>query len=243
MKPNEVSKNRRAWRKWLWRGALAVFCLAVAFHLPVLWRVLHLKKENPRTTALTELRAAQGVVPQAEIAWLPYDRISPQLVRAVVAGEDPHFFQHNGFDWEALQAAAATNVEQLRYARGASTVTQQLAKNLFLSPSKNPTRKLHEALITWELEHTLDKPRIMEIYLNVIEWGDGIYGVENAARHYFNTSASELTEEQAAFLCAIIPNPRDTYNPEINPDRVEIKAQQIRQLMQNPALTLSRPTN
>ncbi|HEX7318158.1 MAG TPA: monofunctional biosynthetic peptidoglycan transglycosylase [Pyrinomonadaceae bacterium] len=247
MKSDEASKKqkkgRRAWAKWLLCAFAAVVCLSAVFHLPVLWGVINLKNENPRATALTELRAGEGIAPRSEFAWLPYERISPQLVRAVVAGEDPHFFEHRGFDWDAMGKAASTNLEQLRYARGASTVTQQLAKNLFLSPSKSPTRKLHEALITWELERTLDKRRIMEVYLNVIEWGEGIYGAENAARHYFNVSAADLNEEQAAFLCAMIPNPRGAYNPEINPDRVEIKAQQIRELMQSPALVLTQRAN
>jgi monofunctional biosynthetic peptidoglycan transglycosylase len=120
-----------------------------------------------------------------------------------------------------------------RFSRGASTVTQQLAKNLFLSPSKNPLRKAHEALITWEMEQMLGKRRILELYLNVIEWGDGVYGAEAASRHHFKTSAASLSSEQAAFLSAMIPNPRTTFNPNRNRRRVERRKRLILRLMRH----------
>jgi monofunctional biosynthetic peptidoglycan transglycosylase len=155
------------------------------------------------------------------------------LVRAVLAGEDQEFFDHSGFDWEEIEKAIKKDWEERGFVRGASTITQQLAKNLFLSTSKNPLRKLHEALITVELEAILSKRRILEIYLNVIEWGDGVYGAEAAARHYFATSAASLSVEQAAFLSAIIPSPLGTYNPARHPGRVERRRDLILRLMQH----------
>lgn len=130
-----------------------------------------------------------------------------------------------------IQKAIDENIEAGEFRRGASTVTQQLAKNLFLSTAKTPLRKAHEALITWEMENILSKRRILEIYLNVIEWGDGVYGAEAAARHYFNTSAASLTPDQAAFLSAIIPSPRGKYNPATNPRRVQRRKRIILRLM------------
>jgi len=125
--------------------------------------------------------------------WMPYDRVSRNLVRAVLAGEDSRFFDHSGFDWEEINKALEEDWKEGRFRRGASTITQQLAKNLFLSTSRNPLRKLHEALITKEMEWILGKRRILEIYLNVIEWGDGIYGAEAASRNYFNASAAAVS--------------------------------------------------
>jgi len=177
--------------------------------------------------------AEQGLPPKRSQIWIPYNRLSPNLVRAVLAGEDSRFFDHSGFDWEAIQKAIEEDWEEKEFRRGASTISQQLAKNLFLSTSKNPLRKLHEALITWEMEQILGKRRILEIYLNVIEWGNGIYGAETAARHYFNTSAASLNVEQAAFLSAIIPNPRGAYNPTKHPRRVERRQGLILRLMRH----------
>jgi monofunctional biosynthetic peptidoglycan transglycosylase len=176
---------------------------------------------------------SQGLTPKCEQTWVTYDRISPNLVRAVLAGEDSRFFDHSGFDWEEIQKAIEKDWREKRFVRGASTVTQQLAKNLFLSTSKNPLRKVHEALITWELEQFLGKRRILELYLNVIEWGDGIYGAEAASRHYFNTSAKSLSAEQAAFLSAMIPNPRTVYNPTRHRGRVERRRNLILRLMRH----------
>lgn len=139
--------------------------------------------------------------------WVPYSRISAHLKRAVIVTEDSAFWQHEGVDYEQLKDAVEVNLERMEFARGASTITQQLAKNLYLSPSKNPLRKLKELLITRELEVELSKQRILELYLNVIEWGDGIWGAEAAARHYFHTSAAELTAPEAALLAGAIANP------------------------------------
>lgn len=159
--------------------------------------------------------------------------MSRNLVRAVLAGEDSRFFDHSGFDWEEIGKALEKDWNEGKFSRGASTITQQLAKNLFLSTSKNPVRKLHEALITKEMEVILSKRRILEVYLNVIEWGDGIYGAEAAARNYFNTSAAALSADQAAFLSAIIPSPNGAFNPAKHRRRVERRKNLIARLMRH----------
>jgi monofunctional biosynthetic peptidoglycan transglycosylase len=214
-----------------------VAALGVLYHGYILFQVIRLKSNNPLSTALIDQRAREaesnGQTPKREQSWVPYERISPNLVRAVLAGEDSRFFDHSGFDWEQIQKAIEKDWAEKRFSRGASTVSQQLAKNLFLSTSKNPIRKLHEALITWEMERILGKRRILELYMNVIEWGDGIYGAEAAARHYFKTSASSLSAEQAAFLSAIIPNPRGAYNPIKHRRRVERRRYLIQRLMRH----------
>jgi monofunctional biosynthetic peptidoglycan transglycosylase len=175
---------------------------------------------------------ARGTPLRKEFTWVPYERISSNLTRAVLAGEDIRFFHHSGVDWQAIQVAIKQNWKEQRLARGASTINQQLAKNLFLSPSKNPVRKLHEALIAWEMEHILDERRILELYLNVIEWGDGVYGAEAAAHYYFNTSAATLDVEQAVFLAAIIPNPRLKHDPGKYTLEEENRVAKIKSLMQ-----------
>jgi monofunctional biosynthetic peptidoglycan transglycosylase len=184
---------------------------------------------------MAEARAA-GLEPKRAQTWVAYDRISPNLVRAVLAGEDSRFFDHAGFDWEEIRNALEKDWNEGKFSRGASTISQQLAKNLFLSTSKNPLRKLHEALITKEIEWVLGKRRILEIYLNVIEWGDGIYGAEAAARHYFNTSAANLGSDQAAFLSAIIPSPNGAFNPARHRPRVDRRRNLIVRLMRHVVL-------
>lgn len=164
-----------------------------------------LKKNNPTTTAFME--RYRGKAP-LQYQWVPYSQISPYLKRAVVIAEDAAFFDHSGFDWQAIREAIEKNWKKKELVRGGSGITQQLAKNLYLSPSKNLLRKLREILITVELERKLSKQRILELYLNVVEWGDGIYGAEAAAQHYFNTSAASLSPHQTAWLAAILPNPR-----------------------------------
>jgi monofunctional biosynthetic peptidoglycan transglycosylase len=138
---------------------------------------------------------------------VPYDAISPQLKRAVLVAEDIEFFSHGGFSFAELRQAVRDALSGRRELRGASTITQQLAKNLWLSPSRNPLRKIKEALLTWQLERELSKKRILELYLNVAEFGPGIYGVEAAARHYFGAAAAEVGERQAAELAAALPRP------------------------------------
>jgi monofunctional biosynthetic peptidoglycan transglycosylase len=178
--------------------------------------VQSLKTKNPTTTALIEQRAnEQKSTPKPIRTWISYKSISPHLRNAVLIAEDGAFFQHSGYDLEQIKESAKRNWREKRFARGASTITQQLAKNLYLSTSKNPLRKVQEFVIAQEMEKDLSKQRIFEIYLNVIEWGDGIYGIEPAARRYFGKSASELLPEEAAILAAMIPNPR-RYTPARN---------------------------
>lgn len=175
-----------------------------------------LAKTNPPTTAFIESRRAEagekGRSFTLHRTWVPLKRISPYLTRAVIVAEDASFYQHNGFDWEGLKAAATRNLDKGELRRGGSTITQQLAKNLYLSSEKSLFRKAREALLTWQLEGALTKKRILELYLNVAEWGRGIYGAEAAARHHFDKSAADLTPEEAALLAAMLPSPR-RYDP------------------------------
>jgi len=171
-----------------------------------------LRSSNPPTTAFMELRDEEallrGKTPHRMQRWTSYGRISPELKRAVLVAEDDAFWQHEGVDVEQLQESIETDWARGRFSRGGSTITQQLAKNLYLSPSKNPLRKLRELIIARRLEAELKKARIFELYLNVIEWGDGVYGAESAARTYFRKSAAELSQPEAALLAAAIVNPR-----------------------------------
>ena len=148
--------------------------------------------------------------PQARLQkqWISYAGISNHLKRAVIASEDDLFLQHNGFDWKGIQKAMEKNQQRGRVVAGGSTITQQLAKNLFLTPDKTPWRKAQEAVITVMIETLWSKQRTLEIYLNVIEWGNGVFGAEAAARHYYGVSASRLSAEQAARLAGMIPSPR-----------------------------------
>ena len=171
-----------------------------------------LKTANPTTTAFMELRdreaRAKGQTPRRVQRWTSYGRISPDLKRAVLVAEDDAFWQHEGVDFEQLQESIVKDWARRQFSRGGSTITQQLAKNLYLSPSKNPLRKVREWVIARRLEAELKKARILELYLNVIEWGDGIYGVDAAARIYFSKSAAELGTAESALLAAAIVNPR-----------------------------------
>jgi monofunctional glycosyltransferase len=171
-----------------------------------------LATSNPATTAFIELRArearAAGRKPRRMQRWVGYRHVSPDLKRAVLVAEDDAFFQHEGVDFEQLQESLELDWARGRFARGGSTITQQLAKNLYLSPSRNPLRKLRELVIARRLEAELTKARILELYLNVIEWGDGVYGVEAAAETYFHQPAATLGPEQSALLAGAIINPR-----------------------------------
>jgi monofunctional biosynthetic peptidoglycan transglycosylase len=188
----------------------------LAFEAITFPRVEDLVKANPTTTAWMELREAEaragGRKPRRVQVWVPLNAISANLKNAVLIAEDAAFFQHEGLDYNEIREAIKINADKLEFARGASTITQQLAKNLYLSPSKNPLRKIKELVLTFSLERHLSKKRIFELYLNVIEWGDGVYGAEAAARTYFGKSCSILSEEEAAALAAVIINPR-RYSP------------------------------
>ncbi|HPP45909.1 MAG TPA: monofunctional biosynthetic peptidoglycan transglycosylase [Accumulibacter sp.] len=167
---------------------------------------------NPRQTSFMSLRLDEmrQTNPHAELqrVWLDYGRISDQLKRAIIAAEDARFVDHDGFDWQGFQQAIEKNQKKGRFVAGGSTISQQLAKNLFLTPSKTPWRKAQEAVVTLMLEICWDKERIFEVYLNVIEWGNGVFGAEAAARHYYGVSAAHLSASQAARLAGMVPNPR-----------------------------------
>jgi monofunctional biosynthetic peptidoglycan transglycosylase len=191
-------------------GAIAFACLAYAWlTLP---DVRPLATANPSTTAFIELRADEalekGLKPRRVQRWVGYGHVSPELKRAVLVAEDDAFFQHEGVDLAQLQESLEIDWARGKFTRGASTITQQLAKNLYLSPSKNPLRKLKELIIARRLEAELKKARILEIYLNVIEWGDGIYGAEAASQVYFRSPAADLDPNEAALLAGAIINPR-----------------------------------
>jgi len=170
-----------------------------------------LAKKNPGKTAFMEWREAQwaeqGVKKTITQRWVPISQVSPLLIKAILIGEDDKFYQHEGFDYEAMEQAFEKNLKAGHFASGASTISQQLTKNLFLSPEKSLTRKVKEAILTWRMEHTLSKRRILELYVNVAEWGDGIFGIEAASRHYFHKSASALSSMEAARLASVLPNP------------------------------------
>ena len=197
------------------RSVIAVPAIAfalLAYVYLTLPDVRSLRTANPSTTAFMELRdreaRANGRAPRRVQRWIAYNRISPNLTRAVLVAEDDLFWRHEGVDLEQLQESLEADWTRGRFLRGGSTITQQLAKNLYLSPSKNPVRKLRELVIARRLEAELKKARILELYLNVIEWGDGIYGAEAASRAYFQTSAAALGPGESALLAAAIINPR-----------------------------------
>ena len=245
------------WTKILFLTLIGAVGVWLIYELVTFPAIGNLRTENPTTTSMIEYRLsearADGREPRKYMIWMPIEQISPHLQRAVLAGEDSRFFEHQGFDWEAIQKAwdeavregekeargeceadAKTKLEKKdcapseedwipplpSFKRGASTVTQQLSKNLYLSEDRNFLRKGREAIYTYFLERNLPKRRILELYLNVIEWGDGIYGAEAASRNYFNKSASNLTREEAAFLSAMIPSPLNVFNPAKNRKRV-----------------------
>lgn len=194
-----------------------------------------LAKENPKKSAFMEYREAewadQGKKIKITQYWVPLGRISPALVKAVLIGEDDKFYQHEGFDFDAMQKAIEKDIAEKKFKFGGSTISQQLAKNLFLTPSKNPVRKIKEAILTWRIEHTLTKKRILELYLNVAEWGEGIFGIEAAARHYYGKSAAGLGPYEAARLAAVLPNPRK-FNPLGQSRYVENRSRIIYGIMQ-----------
>ncbi|RXZ44989.1 monofunctional biosynthetic peptidoglycan transglycosylase [Crenobacter cavernae] len=190
----------------------ALLAALVLYNLWIFGHIVYWRSSNPSVSAFMneQLARLQEDDPDAELRhkWVPYERISANLKRAIVASEDAKFVDHEGFDWNGIEAAFEKNMKQGKIVAGGSTISQQLAKNLFLSSRKTPWRKLEEAAITVMLEAVLDKRRIFEIYLNVIEWGNGVFGAEAASRHYFGGSAARLAPAQAARLAAMVPNPR-----------------------------------
>lgn len=199
-------------KSWLWIGAGFIVLLLILYQFWLLAHVAWWVKHNPSSSAFMEqrLEIMQEKNPDAELRhrWVPYDQISNHLKRAVIAAEDAKFVDHEGFDWQGIQRAMVKNAKQGKIVAGGSTISQQLAKNLFLSGRRTPWRKGEEALITLMLERLMTKRRILEIYLNVIEWGNGVFGAEAASRHYFKLSAAQLGPAQASKLAAMVPNPR-----------------------------------
>jgi monofunctional glycosyltransferase len=204
--------KQRSIAGWIGRGLLCIVLFFLLWNLWIFGHVLAWKWINPSATSFMreQLSEIQKENPDAELhhQWVSYTRISPNLKRALVASEDAKFLDHEGFDWEGMQIAWEKNVKKGRIVAGGSTISQQLAKNLFLSSGRNPFRKAEEAIITVMLEAILDKQRIFEIYLNVIEWGNGVFGAEAAARHYYKTSAARLGASQSAKLASMVTNPR-----------------------------------
>ncbi|CAN7565309.1 monofunctional biosynthetic peptidoglycan transglycosylase [Pseudoduganella sp. LjRoot289] len=197
------------WVKWLFIAPVLLFiAVQLYFLLQIWWWVGH----NPATTSFMRAQQAalREVNPTANIQqqWVPYARISSNLKRAIIASEDSNFSEHEGVDWVALQLAYEKNNRRKKLVSGGSTITQQLAKNLFLSGSRSYLRKGQELIITYMLEALMDKERIFEIYLNVVEFGKGIFGAEAAAKHYYGISAARLGAAQAAKLAVMLPNPR-----------------------------------
>ena len=199
------------WR-WFKRGLALLVLFLLLLQLWYLGWIMWWRFVTPGMTSFMELRLEQMQEknPNAELKhqWQPYEKISVQLKRAVIAAEDDKFIDHEGFDWEGIQKAMEKNEKKGRIVAGGSTISQQLAKNLFLSASKTPWRKAQEAVITLMLETLWDKRRILEVYLNVVEWGEGIFGAEAAAKRYFGTTAARLGPEQAARLAVMLPAPR-----------------------------------
>jgi monofunctional biosynthetic peptidoglycan transglycosylase len=209
---------------WIWVG------------LPARSRVRELARRNPGRTRLMAQRDEEarrrGRRPRAEQAWVPLSAVSRHLIHAVLSSEDQRFFGHEGVDWEAIQKSLESDLQKRRFARGGSTITQQLAKNLYFGTRKTPVRKLRELIVARWLEDDLSKPRILGLYLNVIEWGDGIYGAEAAARHWYGKPASALSPSEAAGLAAMIPNPR-RLNPRVNATRHARATRRVLWLMAN----------
>lgn len=215
--------------RWL-AGTTAAFFAYFGYVYLTLPDVRTLASLNPSTTAFMELRAAEarreGRTPRKVHTWVRYSRISSHLKRAVTVAEDAAFWQHEGVDYTELRASFERNLAEGRAVRGASTITQQLAKNLYLSESRNPVRKFRELIIARRLEASLTKTRILELYLNLIEWGDGIYGIEAASRAYFDKPAAALEPAEAALLAGAIINPR-VLTPTAPPARLRSRQQLI----------------
>jgi monofunctional biosynthetic peptidoglycan transglycosylase len=223
-------------KKWtiaLTLVVLSAIMLSIAFYF-VYPDVSTLRKANPIKSAFMEYREnewlQQGKKKKIVQQWAPLSQISPYVIKAVIIAEDDKFWSHEGFDFDAMQKALEKDLKQKKFKVGGSTISQQLAKNLYLSPSKNPIRKLKEAVLTWRIERNLSKKRIIELYLNVAEWGDGLFGIEAAAQRYYSKSASDLSAIESAKLAAVLPNPR-RYSPVGGSNYVAYRAELIYQIM------------
>lgn len=198
--------------RWGGRVLLILIGIISIYQIWIFSHIWYWVYHNPKSSAFMEHRLSKIRDKNPKVGlrhqWVPYEKISIQLKRAIVAAEDIKFTTHQGFDWEGIQKAYEKNTQKGRVVAGGSTISQQLAKNLFLSSQRTPARKIQEAVITLMLEQMMSKKRILEIYLNIIEWGDGVFGAEAAARHYFGTNAMQISAPQAAHLAAMVPNPR-----------------------------------
>jgi len=203
--------KKKLWR-WLGRWLLLAVGVFLVYELWIFGHILWWNWFNPSSSSFMEqrLEVLQERSPEAKLRhkWVPYDKISLNLKRALIAAEDANFMEHEGFDWEAIQKAYEKNLKKGKIVAGGSTISQQLAKNLFLSGRRSSVRKLQEAIITIMIETVMSKQRIFEIYLNSIEWGNAVFGAEAAARHYFNHGAANLDAWEAARLAAMVPKPR-----------------------------------
>jgi monofunctional biosynthetic peptidoglycan transglycosylase len=218
----------------IWIFFLLLAAILGLAYLALMPDISRLKKENPPQTAFMEYREKEwkekGRKVQIRQVWVPLSRISPYLVKAVLIAEDDKFWSHEGFDYEGIKQAVEKDLQSGRLKFGGSTISQQLARNLYLSPAKSFWRKIREVLITWRMEQVLSKKRILELYLNVAEWGDGIFGAEAASRHYFEKPASELSPREAARLAVVLPSPRKL-DPAGTQRYVESRAEVIYSIM------------
>lgn len=216
--------------RWLKRLVVGLLGLLLLYQLWLFGWVLWWRSANPDTTRFMEIRLGelQAREPRAQLKkqWVGYGKISNHLKRALIVSEDDLFVHHEGFDWEGMQKALEKNRQRGKVVAGGSTISQQLAKNLFLTPSKTPWRKAQEAVVTLMIEAVWSKQRIFEVYLNVIEWGSGVFGAEAASRHYYGISAAQLSAEQAARLAGMVPSPR-FYDRNRNAPGLAAKAQVI----------------
>jgi monofunctional biosynthetic peptidoglycan transglycosylase len=220
----EVTSQRRVSRVCLLVAIVILVVSAMPSNAGAILQLPDVKvlaKRNPSNSALIQSRIAQarreGVVLKPQRIWVPLSRISADLQRAVIVAEDASFYEHGGFDWDGIRQAAQRDLENGKLTHGGSTITQQLAKNLYLSGEKTLIRKANEAIITLALEQHLSKTRILELYLNFAEWGNGIFGAEAAAQHHFKKPASALTKDEAALLAAILPSPLKNDPLQITP--------------------------
>lgn len=228
-----LAQKIKIWLKTLILFLFSAILLAIGFNF-VYPDVSILKKENPKKTSFMEFREREceraGEKIKISQTWAPLPKISPYLVKAVLIAEDDKFWVHEGFDFEAIQKAVETDLKRKKFKFGGSTISQQLAKNLYLTPSKSPVRKLREAILTWRIERNLSKKRILELYLNVAEWGKGIFGIEAASWYYYGKPASALDPDEAARLASVLPNPRK-YNPVGDSRYVENRSRIIHEVM------------
>ncbi|MEN6508124.1 MAG: monofunctional biosynthetic peptidoglycan transglycosylase [Smithella sp.] len=227
---------KRLWKKiilWGLLGIILFFIIDIGRYF-VYPNVAALKTNPPGKTAFMEYREdswrSQGIEKQITSEWVPISQVSPNVVKAVIIAEDDKFWSHEGFDFEAMQKALEKDIENKKFKAGGSTISQQLAKNLYLTPAKNPIRKVKEAILTWRIEQNLKKRRIIELYLNVAEWGDGLFGIETAARKYYGKRARDLNAREASVLAAALPNPM-RFQPKGSSRYAARRAERIYQIM------------